>query len=119
MRWMVDRAMVQQAARQAAITNPEIIDTATGLPVPTGVTPALDSESEISPGSLYASGLIAAGGIVGLLGVCVKLYEAATERTIPRFSDHNPLHHDWVSVLMFALLAFSLYYFARKPLDSK
>ena len=28
----------------------------------------------------------------------------------------NFLHHDWVSVLMFALLAFSLYYFARKPL---
>ena len=25
-------------------------------------------ESEVSPGSLYASGLIAAGGIVGLLG---------------------------------------------------
>jgi hypothetical protein len=76
-------------------------------------------ESEISPGSLYASGLIAAGGIVGLLGVCVKLYEAATERSIPRFSDHNPLHHDWVSVIMFALLAFSLYYFARKPLKTE
>jgi LPXTG-motif cell wall-anchored protein len=30
----------------------------------------------------------------------------------------NPLHHDWVSVLMFALLAGSLYYFARKPLKS-
>jgi hypothetical protein len=26
------------------------------------------------------------------------------------------LSHDWVSVLMFALLAGSLYYFARKPL---
>jgi hypothetical protein len=32
------------------------------------------------------------------------------------FPATNPLHHDWVSVLMFALLAFSLYYFARKPL---
>jgi hypothetical protein len=32
------------------------------------------------------------------------------------FSPHNPLNHDWVSVGMFALLAFSLYYFARKPL---
>jgi hypothetical protein len=49
----------------------------------------------------------------------MKLYEAATERTIPRFSEHNPLHHDWVSVVMFALLAFSLYYFARKPLNTK
>lgn len=79
----------------------------------------ITEESEISPGSLYASGLIAAGGIVGLIGVCIKLYEAATERSIPRFSDHNPLHHDWVSVLMFALLAFSLYYFARKPLEDE
>lgn len=118
MRWMVDRAMLHHAAKQAA-TNPQIIDPSTGLPVPTSVTPALDTESEISPGSLYASGLIAAGGIVGLLGVCINLYEAATDRTIPRFSDRNPLHHDWVSVLMFAALAFSLYYFARKPLEAE
>src|SRR6201994_2356952 len=32
-----------------------------------------EGDSEISPGSLYASGLIAAGGIVGLLGVALKL----------------------------------------------
>ncbi len=144
MRWMVDRATLHYAARQSAAdytasialwnadrpkwlaanphfdkTNPDHLDPATGLPVPTSVTPALDTESEISPGSLYASGLIAAGGIVGLLGVCVKLYEAATDRTIPRFSDHNLLHHDYVSVLMFAALACSLYYFARKPLGSR
>jgi hypothetical protein len=31
-----------------------------------------EAESEISPGSLYASGLIAAGGIVGLFGVGLK-----------------------------------------------
>jgi putative OPT family oligopeptide transporter len=117
MRWMVDRAMLQHAAKLAA-TNPDVIDPSTGLVVPTSVTPALDTESEISPGSLYASGLIAAGGIVGLLGVAIKLYEAATDRSLPRFSDQNPLHHDWVSVLMFAALAFSLYYFARKPLDT-
>ncbi len=80
------------------------------------MTPALDTESEISPGSLYASGLIAAGGIIGLLGVCIKLYENFTEHAIPRFSAHNPLYHDWVSILMFALLAYSLFYFARKPL---
>ena len=91
-----------------------------GLPLPNTIT-ARDAaiESEVSPGSLYASGLIAAGGIVGLLGVCIKLYEAATDRSIPRFSDHNPLHNDFVSVLMFALLAFSLYYFARKPLKTE
>jgi putative OPT family oligopeptide transporter len=116
MRWMVDRAMLHHAAKLAA-TNPDVIDPSTGLPVPTSVTPALDTESEISPGSLYASGLIAAGGIVGLLGVAIKLYEAATDRLFPRY-DHTLLHHDWVSVLMFALLAFSLYYFARKPLDT-
>jgi putative OPT family oligopeptide transporter len=95
MRWMVDRALARS-----------------------GVA-LIETESEISPGSLYASGLIAAGGIVGLMGVAVKLYESATERQIPRFSDHNPLHHNWVSILMFALLAFSLYYFARKPLNTK
>jgi uncharacterized oligopeptide transporter (OPT) family protein len=95
MRWMVDRAL----ARQGEVLS--------------------EAESEISPGSLYASGLIAAGGIVGLMGVGVKLYEAATDRSIPRFSEHNPLHHDWVSIIMFGLLAFSLYYFARKPLDTK
>jgi putative OPT family oligopeptide transporter len=96
MRWMVDRQLAKNRSLEEITT-----------------------ESEISPGSLYASGLIAAGGIVGLLGVCVKLYEAATDRSIPRFSDHNPLQHDWVSVIMFALLAFSLYYFARKPLKTE
>jgi uncharacterized oligopeptide transporter (OPT) family protein len=114
MRWMVDRTLAKRAA-----TNPEEIDPDTGLPVPTSVTPALDSESEISSGSLYASGLIAAGGIVGLMGVGVRLYEAATDKMFPRFSDHNPFYHDWISVIMFALLAFSLYYFARKPLEKK
>jgi putative OPT family oligopeptide transporter len=143
MRWFVDRAMLHHAAKQSLAdreashalwhadrttwlaknpwfdeTNPDHLDPATGLPVPTSVTPSLDTESEISPGSLYASGLIAAGGIVGLLGVGIKLYEAATDRPMPRFAETNPLHHDWVSVLMFALLAFSLFYFARKPLDS-
>ncbi|HVG26600.1 MAG TPA: hypothetical protein VM865_03255, partial [Acidobacteriaceae bacterium] len=75
--------------------------------------------SEISSGSLYASGLIAAGGIMGLVGVCVKIYESVRETAIPRFPESNPLHHDLVSVLAFAALAFSLYYFARKPLESE
>ncbi len=123
MRWMVDRAILHHAAKQAA-ANPEVIDPATGLPVPTSVTPPLDTESEISPGSLYASGLIAAGGIVGLLGVCARLVEGVSEQhgghwKLFSFSPDNPLHHDWVSVVMFALLAFSLYYFARKPLARK
>ncbi len=100
-------------------TNPDHLDPANGLPVPTSVTPPLDLGSEISPGSLYASGLIAAGGIVGLIGVFVKLYESAADKTFPRFSGANPLFHDWVSAVMFGLLAFSLYFFARKPLEEK
>jgi putative OPT family oligopeptide transporter len=121
MRWMVDRAMIQHRERARIEANPDIIDPETGLPIPGSVTPDLDSESEISPGSLYASGLIAAGGIVGLLGVCARLLEGLSEQhgghwQLFRFSDANPMHHDWVSVVMFALLAFSLYYFARKPL---
>jgi hypothetical protein len=74
------------------------------------------AESEISPGSLYASGLIAAGGIVGLMGVGLKLLESVLGRenlvTLPQ----TFLYRDWVSVLMFVLLAGSLFYFARKPL---
>ncbi len=79
-----------------------------------------ESESEISPGSLYASGLIAAGGIVGLLGVALKLYESLPGRRsdLITFPASNPLNHDWISVVMFLLLAFSLYYFARKPLPA-
>jgi putative OPT family oligopeptide transporter len=122
MRWMVDRAMIQHAERARLAANPEVIDPDTGLPVPTSVTPALDTESEVSPGSLYASGLIAAGGIVGLLGVCVRLMENVSEQRgghwqLYRFTDANPMYHDWVGVIMFSMLAFSLYYFARKPLD--
>ena len=76
-------------------------------------------ESEISPGALYASGLIAAGGIVGLIGVAIKAYESLTGNHVPiQFPEANFLHHDWISVLMFAALAFSLYHFARKPMKS-
>ncbi len=93
-RWMVDRAVAKHAGEDGLISE------------------------EISPGSLYASGLIAAGGIIGLLGVVLKLYEAATGRTALPSMPHTFLYHDGVSVLMFALLAFSLWYFARKPLQS-
>ena len=91
-RWMVDRAMAKAGE-------------------------ATEGESEISPGSLYASGLIAAGGIVGLLGVGLKLVEPFGENILqlPRTFFYN----DWVAVGMFVVLAFSLYYFARKPLAKK
>jgi putative OPT family oligopeptide transporter len=78
---------------------------------------ATEAGSEISPGSLYASGLIAAGGIVGLLGVALKGYEKTVDKgDILNFPETNFLNHTWVSILMFALLGYSLYYFARKPL---
>jgi len=149
MRWMVDRALLRHAAQKARLehdgslalwhsdrdswleqhpdfdpTNPAHADPS-GLPILNTITARdVTIESEVSPGSLYASGLIAAGGIVGLIGVCVKLVEGLSEQRgghwqLARFSDHNPLHHDPVSVAMFALLAFSLYYFARKPLKSE
>jgi putative OPT family oligopeptide transporter len=75
-----------------------------------------EAESEISPGSLFASGLIAAGGIVGLLGVALKAYEATVGKGDILNFPHTFLDHTLVSVLAFVLLAYALYYFARKPL---
>jgi uncharacterized oligopeptide transporter (OPT) family protein len=75
-----------------------------------------ENESEISPGSLFASGLIAAGGIVGLLGVALKGYETTVGKGDILNFPHTFLDNNYVSVAAFAALAFSLYYFARKPL---
>lgn len=99
-RWLVDRAVAKAGGDVTA------------------------SESEVSPGSLYASGLIAAGGIMGLLGVALKLYDAATGHEVrlwfsPGSAPYELLYHQPLAVVMFALLAFSLYYFARKPLNNK
>jgi putative OPT family oligopeptide transporter len=74
------------------------------------------ADSEISPGSLFASGLIAAGGIVGLCGVALKGYESTFNKGDILNFPHTFLDNNYVSVLAFAALAFSLYYFARKPL---
>jgi len=94
-------------------------------------------ESEASPGALYSSGLIAAGGVFGLLGIIINLLQD------PEISSRTP---HWVTVIlrlpwrtdlfsfgpklmgplatsslfgmfMFVLLAGSLFYFARKKLD--
>ena len=75
-----------------------------------------EADSEISPGSLFASGLIAAGGIVGLLGVALKAYESTVGKGDILNFPHTVLDNNLVSVLAFAALAFALYYFARKPL---
>jgi putative OPT family oligopeptide transporter len=77
---------------------------------------AAESESEISPGSLFASGLIAAGGIVGLCGVALKGYETTFDKGDILNFPHTFLDNNYVSVVAFAALAFALYYFARKPL---
>ena len=76
-----------------------------------------EEEGDISSGSLFASGLIAAGGIAGLIGVALKAVEATylDNRDILNFP-HTFLDNSYVSVLAFGMLAFSLYYFARKPL---
>jgi uncharacterized oligopeptide transporter (OPT) family protein len=74
-------------------------------------------EGDVSPGSLFASGLIAAGGLMGLAGVCFKFYETTWNKENPIGLPHTFVYNDWVSVLAFGALAFSLYYFARKPLQ--
>jgi uncharacterized oligopeptide transporter (OPT) family protein len=94
-------------------------------------------ESEASPGALYSSGLIAAGGVFGLLGIIINLLQD------PEVSTHTPhwfsslLGLPWrtdlfsfgpkvmgplatsnlFGIFMFALLATSLFYFARKKLN--
>lgn len=86
-------------------------------------------ESEVSPGSLYSSGLIAAGGIVGLLGIVIKLLEGTPESkwyhinegavswgARIQFMNSHPNLASWIAVATFVLLAYSLYHFARKPL---
>ncbi|HTK94628.1 MAG TPA: OPT/YSL family transporter, partial [Terriglobales bacterium] len=83
-------------------------------------------ESDVSPGSLYASGLIAAGGIVGLLGIVIKLMEdrqwipegaVAWGNKLPWMVSGSPVGH-WIGVVTFIALAYSTYHFARKPLDT-
>jgi putative OPT family oligopeptide transporter len=94
-------------------------------------------ESEASPGALYASGLIAAGGVFGLLAIVINLFQD------PDLSSHVPhwlvasLHLPWsptllsigpnffpkiagssfVGIVMFLLLAVSLFISARKKLN--
>jgi putative OPT family oligopeptide transporter len=94
-------------------------------------------ESEASPGALYSSGLIAAGGVFGLLGIVINLFQDPEISTrVPAWVTsvlRLPWRADLFSfgpkimgslatnnlfgILMFALLAGSLFYFARKKLD--
>jgi len=95
------------------------------------------ADSEVSPGSLYSSGLIAAGGVFGLLAIILNLLQdpelskavphwlaralflpwpakifAFGEKFMPQVSQ-SP----WLGVVMFLLLASSLFMFARKRLE--
>jgi putative OPT family oligopeptide transporter len=85
------------------------------------------SDDETGPGALFASGLIAAGGIVGLAAIGVKVLAELKLHT--HSLDWFPTNwgvvghaigieqHRSYALLAFALLAFSLYYYARKPLE--
>lgn len=95
-------------------------------------------EGEASPGALYSSGLIAAGGVFGLLGIIINLLqdpEIATHvpgwfaRVLglpwrgdlfnfgPRLLGQALANSNRFGLAMFLLLAASLFYFARKKLD--
>jgi putative OPT family oligopeptide transporter len=102
-----------------------------------GMEKKSDAESEVSPGSLYASGLIAAGGVFGLLAIILNLMQD------PELSKHVPrwlaivFRLPWpakmfalgekvpgisqvpaVGVVLFVLLAISLFVSARKKLNN-
>jgi putative OPT family oligopeptide transporter len=94
-------------------------------------------DSEASPGALYSSGLIAAGGIFGLLGIIINLLQDPEISTrVPHWLTavlHLPWRPDlfafgpkllgslaqnsFFGLIMFILLAASLFHFARKKLD--
>jgi uncharacterized oligopeptide transporter (OPT) family protein len=79
------------------------------------------AESDVSPGALYSSGLIAAGGVVGLLAIIIKLMEIRGWVTPDKFNVGTQwigslATNGWLGVAMFLFLASSLFVFARKKL---
>ena len=94
-------------------------------------------DGEASPGALYSSGLIAAGGVFGLLGIIINLLQdPEISNRVPHFVTailRLPWRPDLFAfgpkfmgplatsnlfgIFMFAALAATLYYFARKKLD--
>ena len=81
-----------------------------------------EAASEVSPGSLYSSGLIAAGGVIGLIAIVIKVLEDAGWMKPDTFNVGTRwlgslATNGWLGVVMFLLLASSLFYFARKKLD--
>jgi len=94
-------------------------------------------ESEASPGALYSSGLIAAGGVFGLLAIIIRVVALAADpksllERLPDLLARGPVWwsalassdpqppsnlQSFFGLLMFVLLAASLFHFARKKLD--
>ncbi|HXM95499.1 MAG TPA: oligopeptide transporter, OPT family [Candidatus Dormibacteraeota bacterium] len=94
-------------------------------------------DSEASPGALYSSGLIAAGGVFGLLAIIINILQDPQIATrVPSWFAgllRLPWHPDLLAfgpkilgpfatnnlagIFMFLLLAASLFYFARKKLN--
>jgi putative OPT family oligopeptide transporter len=82
-----------------------------------------EAESEIGPGPLYASGLIAGGAIFGLLGIVIALLEDPEFRyhflrpgmfqVGPKIVGHLAASN-WFALAIFGLLAASQFFFARK-----
>lgn len=80
------------------------------------------SESEVSPGSLYSSGLIAAGGVFGLLAIIFKIMEDKHWMPKDMFLFGPKVLGGFATsslagVIMFVLLATSLFVFARKKME--
>ena len=81
---------------------------------------AAHGESEVDSGSLFSSGLIAAGSLVGLLVIAplnaqrreVEDFWAVGPRIVGDFATS-----DLVGLIAFVALAAILYWFARKPLE--
>jgi uncharacterized oligopeptide transporter (OPT) family protein len=102
------------------------------------VTTKKKDESDASPGALFSSGLIAAGGVFGLLAIVLRVVADAAKpesflARLPDWLAFGPKHwallafneklamptqaQSLLGVFMFGLLAASLFYFARKKLD--
>ena len=81
-------------------------------------------EGDVSSGSLYASGLIAGGGIFGLVAIAIRLMEI--KGWLPEgLFELGPRIVPWIAnlplfgVIMFVALGWSLYYYAKKPVEMK
>jgi putative OPT family oligopeptide transporter len=102
-----------------------------------GASKKSGAESEVSPGSLFSSGLIAAGGVFGLLAIILNLLQdPVLSKSLPHWLT-SVLFLPWpvkifavgekfmphlrqspvFGVAIFLLLGLSLFAFARKKLD--